>query len=118
MEPPLLMETDHRFTLDVSTIPGAGLGLFARVGLAQGDTLEVPGVLVPAESISILRSGASRATTSRNTISAVGERQMFPRHTKRIFIRKSYVRRWVDASVGSPYFTLYPRPSRQAPIAR
>jgi hypothetical protein len=52
MEPPLLVETDDRFTLDVSTLPGAGLGLFARVGLTQGDTLEVPGVLVPAGSVS------------------------------------------------------------------
>jgi uncharacterized protein len=44
-------ESDERFYLDVSTIPGAGAGLFARIPLGKGDRLEVIGVLVPAGSL-------------------------------------------------------------------
>jgi hypothetical protein len=43
-------ETDRRFRIAESTIPGAGKGLFAEVALAEGDELEVVGVLVLAES--------------------------------------------------------------------
>ena len=46
MIPPLFRETDDRFTLQPSTIPGAGLGCFARVPLRQGDRLEVIGMLI------------------------------------------------------------------------
>jgi len=45
-------ETDDRFELRPSTIPGAGLGVFARIDLPAGATLEVIGVLVTANSIS------------------------------------------------------------------
>ena len=45
-------ETDERFYVDCSTIPGAGNGLFARIPLEEGDRLEVIGVLVPAGSVS------------------------------------------------------------------
>jgi SET domain len=47
-----LSESDDRFTVGPSTIPGAGRGLFARVALAAGDRLEVIGVCVPAGSVS------------------------------------------------------------------
>jgi hypothetical protein len=47
-----IAEKDERFYVDVSTIPGAGKGLFARIPLAAGDRLEVIGVLVPAGSAS------------------------------------------------------------------
>ena len=46
----LVEETDHRFEVRGSTIPGAGRGLFARVFLLIGNRLEVVGVLVPADS--------------------------------------------------------------------
>jgi len=45
-------ETDDRFELRPSTIPGAGLGVFARVDLPAGATLEVLGVRVKRESLS------------------------------------------------------------------
>ena len=48
----LLDETDERFEVRPSTVPGAGLGLFARVDLPAGATLEVVGVLVRRESAS------------------------------------------------------------------
>ena len=44
-------EPDERFVLRPSTIPGAGLGVFARVDLAAGDELEIVGVIVPRDSI-------------------------------------------------------------------
>ena len=45
-------ENDERFCVNVSTIPGAGNGLFARTFLAAGERLEVIGVLVAAGSLS------------------------------------------------------------------
>src|SRR5580693_3367225 len=41
---------------------------------------------VPAESTSMKSSGASRAASTRNTPSAVGERQILPRQTNSIFV--------------------------------
>ena len=49
---PFADETDARFALRPSTIPGAGQGVFARVDLAAGATLEVIGVSVQRESLS------------------------------------------------------------------
>lgn len=49
---PHLDEADSRFELRPSSIPDAGLGVFARVELAPGASLEVIGVLVTSESIS------------------------------------------------------------------
>jgi hypothetical protein len=49
---PLLRETDDRFAVRPSTIPGAGRGTFAVVGLPAGAVLEVIGVRVPRESAS------------------------------------------------------------------
>lgn len=43
-------ESDARFYVDASSIPGAGRGLFARTALHAGDRLEVAGVLVPRGS--------------------------------------------------------------------
>lgn len=48
----LTTETDPRFFIAESTISGAGKGLFAKVPLAKGDSLEVVGVLVPLNSSS------------------------------------------------------------------
>src|SRR5690348_6966161 len=48
---PLLDEADERFEVRPSTIPGAGLGVFARVELPAGAMLEVIGVLVRRESV-------------------------------------------------------------------
>jgi hypothetical protein len=45
-------EKDSRFYIAASPIPGAGKGLFAKVPLAENDTLEVIGVLIPSHSIS------------------------------------------------------------------
>lgn len=50
MIPPLFRETDERFCLQPSTIPGAGLGCFTRVPLRQGDRLEVIGMLIEPDS--------------------------------------------------------------------
>ena len=47
-------EDDHRFSIDRSTIPGAGNGLFANEPLAEGDRLEVIGPLIRAETPSDL----------------------------------------------------------------
>jgi hypothetical protein len=47
-----IVEQDLRFYVAVSTLPGAGSGLFARIPLDEGDRLEVVGVLVPADSTS------------------------------------------------------------------
>lgn len=52
MPSPLLDESDDRFELRPSTIPGAGHGVFARVGLPAGAVLPVIGVLVRRESVS------------------------------------------------------------------
>ena len=52
MPTPFLDEADDRFELRPSTVPGAGLGVFARVDLPAGATLEVIGVLVRRESVS------------------------------------------------------------------
>jgi hypothetical protein len=49
---PILDETDDRFEIRASTLPGAGLGVFARVDLPAGAALEVIGVLIRRESIS------------------------------------------------------------------
>ena len=48
----VIVENDERFCVNVSTIPDAGNGLFARTLLAEGEQLEVIGVLVPAGSVS------------------------------------------------------------------
>ncbi|MEQ1761001.1 MAG: hypothetical protein ABL986_22065 [Vicinamibacterales bacterium] len=40
-------ESDARFYVDASSIPGAGRGLFARAALPAGERLEVAGVLGP-----------------------------------------------------------------------
>ena len=47
---PTLEETDHRFYVRESTIPGAGRGLFARQPLGVGDRLEVIGCFVASGS--------------------------------------------------------------------
>ncbi len=52
MANPVLDETDDRFEIRASTLPGAGLGVFARIDLPPGALLEVIGVLVRRESIS------------------------------------------------------------------
>lgn len=52
MTAPLFDETDDRFELRPSTVPGAGLGVFARTELPAGAALEVIGVLVRRESVS------------------------------------------------------------------
>src|SRR5436305_14517537 len=52
MANPFLDETDDRFEVRESTIPGAGLGVFARADLPAGATLEVVGVLVRRGSVS------------------------------------------------------------------
>ncbi len=45
-------ETDKRFYIKDSEIPGAGKGLFAKVPLSKGDCLEVIGVLISGKSVS------------------------------------------------------------------
>jgi hypothetical protein len=49
---PFVEETDDRFELRPSTVPGAGLGVFARIDLPMGSTLEVIGVRVKRERLS------------------------------------------------------------------
>lgn len=44
-------ETDSRFCLQESSIPHAGLGVFAKEKLKKGDFLEVIGVQVPATNL-------------------------------------------------------------------
>ncbi len=44
-------ELDNRFYLKQSTVPGAGLGVFARASLSKGDCLEVMGVRVKPASV-------------------------------------------------------------------
>ena len=41
--PPLITEADERFELRPSAVPGAGLGVFARVALPGGTELEIIG---------------------------------------------------------------------------
>lgn len=48
---PLLEEPDDRFEVRDSTIPGAGRGVFARVDLPAGATLDVVGVRVQRDTI-------------------------------------------------------------------
>jgi hypothetical protein len=45
----IFSEDDRRFSIDESTIPGAGRGLFAEEPLAEGDRLEVIGALIRAD---------------------------------------------------------------------
>ena len=47
----VLDDTDSRFSVGPSSIPGAGRGLFARVALRQGDRLAVIGVRVRRDSV-------------------------------------------------------------------
>lgn len=47
----MIDETDARFFVGPSTIPGAGSGLFARVPLSLGDQLRVIGVFVAPGSV-------------------------------------------------------------------
>jgi hypothetical protein len=47
----ILDETDDRFYIAASAIPGAGQGLFARSALASGDGFEVIGTLVRSGSL-------------------------------------------------------------------
>ncbi len=45
-------ETDTRFEIRESTIPGAGLGLFSLVPIKKGDYLEIIGVMVDVAEMS------------------------------------------------------------------
>ena len=47
---PVVTEADSRFEVRASAVPGAGLGLFARVALPARAELEVVGVLVERDS--------------------------------------------------------------------
>ena len=47
----ILDESDERFSVAPSTVPGAGRGLFARVSLRAGDRLAVVGVLVRRDCV-------------------------------------------------------------------
>jgi hypothetical protein len=52
MAPPVLFdEIDERFQIARSTIPGAGLGLFAKIPLAAGERLMIRGVTIRSGSI-------------------------------------------------------------------
>jgi len=51
MPAPLLDEADDRFEARPSAVAGAGLGVFARVALPAGATLEVVGVYVRRGSV-------------------------------------------------------------------
>lgn len=51
MNPLLDPPPDDRFELRPSSVPGAGLGVFARVALPAGAELEVVGVLVRRGSV-------------------------------------------------------------------
>jgi hypothetical protein len=48
---PTFDESDDRLELRPSTIPGAGLGVFACSELPAGESLEVRGVLIKRESV-------------------------------------------------------------------
>ncbi len=45
-------ESDQRFAISDSAIPGAGKGLFAKIPLGAGERLRVIGILIPAGSAS------------------------------------------------------------------
>src|SRR5262249_51380241 len=47
----VVCESDIRFVIAESTVPGAGRGLFARIPLEPGEVLPVTGVLVEAGSV-------------------------------------------------------------------
>ena len=47
----ILTEADPRFRIGPSGLPGAGLGVFAITPLLPGDSLQVVGFLVPADSL-------------------------------------------------------------------
>ena len=47
----LVEETDERFYLKESTVPNAGLGVYAKVTLHKGDYLEIIGVMVKTNSL-------------------------------------------------------------------
>ena len=52
--PPIMLpmaESDPRFSLRSSTIPGAGTGLFSNTALQPGDRLEVVGILIEKDSL-------------------------------------------------------------------
>lgn len=51
MNPLIDPPADDRFELRPSSVPGAGLGVFARVALPAGAELEVVGVLVRRDSV-------------------------------------------------------------------
>ena len=51
MNPLLDVPADDRFEVRPSAVPGAGLGVFARVPLPAGAELEVVGVLVRRDSL-------------------------------------------------------------------
>jgi hypothetical protein len=48
----IISESDPRFYVAASAIPGAGRGLFAKVPLVTGEELQVIGVLVRADTTS------------------------------------------------------------------
>ena len=48
----IISESDPRFYIAESAIPGAGRGVYAKVALVAGDELQVIGVLIPANTIS------------------------------------------------------------------
>lgn len=45
-------ETDDRFYLAFSTIPGAGMGVFTRCNLKEGDRIEIIGVQIRNRAVS------------------------------------------------------------------
>lgn len=51
ISPVLFEETDTRFKIAPSTIPGAGLGLFASIPLAEGERLMIHGIAIRPGSI-------------------------------------------------------------------
>ena len=68
-----LSDDDTRLTLAESTIPGAGLGVFAVCPLAVGDRIRVVGVLIDA------RSPADRCTAYADAYKIrVGDRLLIP----------------------------------------
>jgi hypothetical protein len=46
----IIGETDPRFYIAASAIPGAGRGLFARIALAAGEELRVIGIVIQADT--------------------------------------------------------------------
>ena len=49
--PALFEETDTRFKIAPSTIPGAGLGLFAAIALTEGELLMIQGIAIKPGSV-------------------------------------------------------------------